>query len=199
MPLKDFLKKKEKSKEKGGDGDAAHDGSGATASPAVPKFTFMRTDTNSVEYITPPSFGDDPPDPPDAAGQIQSKHRHSLFGGRRASNASATSEKGERRLSQRFNLLAHSRSASSSSVNLPQDLPSINDVPGESDDKEAEWEKRATILAKSSKSSTHGSPMDMPAAEKSNLEMQGRGRANSVSSSSGDVSLAQISICFIYT
>lgn len=61
-------------------------------------------------------------------------------------------KKERRRLSQRLHL-GKDRSGSNSSVNLPPDLPAIEDAysdSGDRQDREARWEERATILASKS-------------------------------------------------
>lgn len=51
-----------------------------------------------------------------------------------------------------------SRSASSSSVNLPADLPAEPSRVARGVEEEAEWEKRATLLAKGNSISRSNSP-----------------------------------------
>ncbi|KAK4697603.1 uncharacterized protein P7C71_g496, partial [Lecanoromycetidae sp. Uapishka_2] len=145
MTLKELLKKKDKIKD--------------DATPAVvplpprepsPEFMIMRSDTNTQEIIRPPTFtADDPPVSPE--GNSITKRLSRL---RSASNASTSSristqgEKSEKRLSQRLHLRSGSRASSQSSINIPTDLPDIQDVAIEGEEKEARWEERATILAK---------------------------------------------------
>ncbi|KAL8832137.1 MAG: hypothetical protein Q9191_000459 [Dirinaria sp. TL-2023a] len=148
MPLKDLLKKRDKITDDAGKGepsDPAH-------SPS--EFTFMRTDTNTQELIQPPSF------PGEDALPTSNKERHtsklvSRF--RSSSNASIsskTSNQGEKRLSQRLHLRSASR-ASSTSSNIPEDLPAIEGNLDGSEEREAKWEERATILAKESPITNH--------------------------------------------
>jgi hypothetical protein len=178
MTLKDLLRKKDRPK----DNDAPL---ADQANPAVPEFTFLRTDTNTAEYITSPTFAGDITNPV-ATDQQQRKRSRSLLSGRRPSTASAPSEKGEKRLSERLHLRSHSRNASSSSVNLPQDLPSITDGMREKEDQEAEWEHRATLLARGNRYEA-----SQPASLGDTMTLEpntGRkSRSMSVSSSSGDV------------
>lgn len=148
MPsLKELLKKKDKID---------------SSSPQPPhmvqatEFTFVRTDTHTEEYIKPPAFGDDrnfprdEPRSPSGSRKSFSRFRKSVSP---AASDSSSPEKerkeGHRRLSQRLHL-NKDRSNSTSSVNLPADLPTIDDAYHESGDrqeKEAKWEERATILA----------------------------------------------------
>lgn len=138
MTLKDLLKKKDKVEAE----------SSSAQHLAPPAFTFIRTTTNTQEIIDPPTFPGDqaPASPP----QRSLSHRLGRF--RRQSNASQLGDqnekldvrpKNERRLSERLHLGARDRAASTSSVNIPADLPEIT---GEGEDV---WEKRATLLAKS--------------------------------------------------
>ena len=143
MTLKDLLKKKDKHH----DGDAHTE----TVPAGSPEFTFMRTDTNTQEIIQPPSYPGDTgtaaQERPQLAPKRPSRFR-SISSTSLVSNASRPSLQGERRLSQRLHLRSHSYASSQSSVNIPTDLPSINDGSDDREEKEAKWEERATILAK---------------------------------------------------
>ncbi|KAK4127084.1 hypothetical protein N657DRAFT_190675 [Parathielavia appendiculata] len=137
MGLRDKLRKKP-------DSDAE-----AGAGTSNPEFTFIRTDTHSVEVIHPPS-ADGHREPgqflsADLASDTKQRRSLDVFRSGRSRSASASSNKsaGHKRLSQRLHL---SRSPSSSE-NVPQDLPEI----GPDEDKdgaESQWEKRATLLAR---------------------------------------------------
>ena len=155
MPLKDMLKRRSKIED---DGKPVTEGATTSA-----EFTFMRTDTNTQEIISPPSFdGDDQADIQvdplsNSEPRRSSKHFPSF---RRSSNASTTSKasnQGERRLSQRLHFRSASRTSSFGSVNIPTDLPDIENINESGEEKEAEWEKRATILAT-------GNPIAKPGA-----------------------------------
>ncbi|TID17539.1 HCP-like protein [Venturia nashicola] len=136
MTLKDLMKKKDKIEAE--PSSAQH--------LATPAFTFIRTTTNTQEVIDPPTFpGDQPTNPP----QRSLSHRFRL---RRQTSAAQLGDqhekldvrpKNERRLSERLHLGPRDRAASTSSVNIPADLPEI------AGDGEDVWEKRATLLAKS--------------------------------------------------
>lgn len=147
MTLKHLVRKKEEIKE---------DVTPSVVSPPEPDpiaegFTFLRSDTNTQELINPPSFDSE------VAKPIPHKNEHRLSSHfsrlRSSSNASTlsahakTSPKSEKRLSQRLHL-NRSRTPSSSSVNVPMDLPDIQDVAVQGEEKQAQWEERATILAK---------------------------------------------------
>ena len=147
MTLKGILKKREKIKE---------DVTPSAVSPPEPDaiadgFTFLRSDTNTQELIKPPSFTSE------AAVPTPHKSEHRLssrFSRLRSSSDASThstqsgvSHKSEKRLSQRLHL-NRSRTPSSSSVNVPTDLPDIKDHAVQGEEKEAQWEERATMLAK---------------------------------------------------
>ena len=147
MTLKDILKKKEKIKE---------DVTSNVVSPSemdrvAEGFTFFRSDTNTQELIRPPSFTSEIAE----STPRKSEHRlSSRFSRLRSSSdtsthsaQSKTSPKNEKRLSQRLHL-NRSRTPSTSSVNVPTDLPEIQDLAIQGEDKEAQWEERATMLAK---------------------------------------------------
>ena len=157
MALKDLLKKKEKISQD------APETSPAPETPPTPEFTFYRTDTNTQEIIQPPSFVGDNDPIPAPYGHPTTPPKRSLGRFRKSSNASITSRSSEiessapsRKLSQRLHL---SRASSANSVHIPGDLPTIPDAYSENGDhqeKEAQWEERATRLAKEN-GSTPGS------------------------------------------
>jgi hypothetical protein len=137
MTLKDLLKGPGKHKEEG-DSDCP-----------PPNFTFIRTTTNSRELIEPPSCAEDGSPAPESPSQ-SSPGRLSRF--RSSSNASKTSIKSEKRLSSILHIRprsrsgSHSRKSSLTSIKVPTDLPQINGQDA-SEDQEAKWEERATMLA----------------------------------------------------
>ncbi|CAI7571719.1 unnamed protein product [Penicillium pancosmium] len=137
-------------------------------SPPPPEITFLRSDTFGHEEITPPVYpdhqdhqqnqttskSDEPPSTPTTSSPRRS---FQLF--RRSSSARSLSNNNpssspsqpprrERRLSNLLHLDHRSRSNSrdSSSANIPQDLPQIEDEQGDEREQEAQWEKRATVL-----------------------------------------------------
>jgi TPR repeat protein len=118
-----------------------------------PQFTFIRTTTESQEEITPPQFPGDP-FPPAQQPKKRSRSK-SLF----RKNSHSGLPKEHRSLGEKLHLSrGGSRSASASSVNLPQGLP---DEPETAKDQhgEAQWEARATLLAKANSISRSSSPM----------------------------------------
>ena len=138
MPLRDILKKNDTVKN-------------TETPPPPPEFKFVRSDTYTQEPIHPPSL--------DEPGSKLSPKQNRLSKFRRPSHGSSQSpssrdgspshdkDKDERRLSHRLHLGRRSRSASTSSVNLPSDLPDVSgDNSGDVQDREAQWEKRATVL-----------------------------------------------------
>ncbi|KAL8733981.1 MAG: hypothetical protein Q9166_001742 [cf. Caloplaca sp. 2 TL-2023] len=150
MTLRDLLKKKAKIQDDPVQDKSTSAQSSAQDSPPT-QFTFMRTDTNTQELISPPTFAEDhnPQSTKDASSPSHEKKRFSRF--RSSSNSSTTSNASkvsEKRLSSLLHLGSHSRSSSVGSVNVPSDLPVISDEVGQGEEKEAQWENRATILAK---------------------------------------------------
>ncbi|KAJ5936622.1 hypothetical protein N7466_003072 [Penicillium verhagenii] len=136
------------------------------ASPSPPEFTFLRSDTFGEEVISPPTHADDPPFSPTSirshtdsldsprASTSTSRRSFQLFTRNRASRSESLSSPSPPHPERRLSNLLHrdsrrSRSDSrDSSVNIPQDLPQIaDDVGGDKQEREAAWEKRATVLA----------------------------------------------------
>ncbi|KAF2674247.1 HCP-like protein [Microthyrium microscopicum] len=121
-------------------------------SSETPQFTFIRTTTNAQEEIELPAFPGDAP----ASPKTRSRS-HSLFQRKRATSITNTNNAEPRSLGERLHLKG-SRSASSSSVNIPQNLPDVPITPTAGDDVQPEWEKRATLLAKANSISRSNSP-----------------------------------------
>lgn len=126
MPLKNIFKSK----------DDRHGSSSPPTQPLrapQPEFKFIRSDTTSEDVIHPPTGfpGEDLPRP---LGQdpLRSRPR---------SSSSAN------RFRESFQHFGHRRSRSITSSNIPADLPNVNDS---AVDREAQWEKRATVLVGSS-------------------------------------------------
>lgn len=179
MPLKDLLKRKDKNLEE--DNSQLSVPTVEEPDPA-PEFTFLRTTTNTQEVIIPPTYPDENRLP------LQSPKRHSRL--RRLSSASQKSSasekerpKADRRLSERLHLGSRSRSASSTSVNVPVNLPEIEGGVATNPEEEAEWEKRATLLAKGNSIVRSGSP---GANHEDKIEAGRRSRSVSVSNKKDD-------------
>ncbi|KAF2270667.1 HCP-like protein [Lojkania enalia] len=181
MTLKDLLKKRDKVRDEG----AAP--KGPELSTDVPEFQFYRSTTTTHEAIEPPSF---PGDPNRESPLLSPEPHKRLSRFRRHSNASQSNAGAEdnrareNRLSERLHI---SRQRSSSSVNLPENLPEIGDGVARTEDDEAKWEKRATLMAKGNTISRSGSTT--PNIETSNpLEVGRRSRSPSVSAvGDGDI------------
>lgn len=151
MGLRDVLRKKDRS----------------DSEPPIPEFTLIRSDTYTEEVVYPPggaSHNDPFARQQQQQQQTGTKPRHSLdvfrsSRSRSASAASATSSRtgGDvtpRKEGSRLSRFHLGREQSSS--NIPTDLPEIGNASGASgdpDDTEAQWEKRAMILARSRPSS----------------------------------------------
>ena len=190
MTLKDLLRKKDRIKN---DENTLQVPGEKSPPPQVPEFRFIRSTTTTQEIISPPTFpGDAPPKPE------EKENRKSRF--RKGSNASTTSvpdhetnAKTEHRFSSRLNLRHRSRTLSSGSKshsdNVPEDLPEVDATAARSDEDQAKWEKRATLLAKgnsiSRPPSTPGSdarsPLQSPVSE-------GKGITVNLNDEGGDVS-----------
>jgi hypothetical protein len=180
MPLKDILKKKEKIKDEGATQSSPK---GPMLSPDVPEFTFMRTTTTTQEIFEPPTF---PGDPTRQREQpLLSPKRVSRF--RRHSNAGSTTsdqDKGESRLSERLHF---GRARSSSSANVPDNLPDVGEGVARNEDDEARWEKRATMLAQGNIMAKSGSTTPNIEIQDTTTGSRPRSRARSVSDAGGDV------------
>ncbi|KAA8909017.1 hypothetical protein FN846DRAFT_943841 [Sphaerosporella brunnea] len=101
-------------------------------SPSPPEIKFIRSDTNSEDVIRlPTGFPDDNPPTPTPT---------SLLHLSRPRSGSTTS-----RFRESFQHLGHRRNRSGASSNIPADLPVVRDNIN-ADEREAEWEKRATML-----------------------------------------------------
>lgn len=188
MPLRDLLKKRDKIRE---DGEGKHNPP-PTQSPT--EFTIMRSDTNTQELIQPPSFPEEDM-PPDASHDNRSSKLVSRFrSSSNASTASKASGKGEKRLSQRLHLRSASRTSSVSSV-IPEDLPAIEDGAIGSEEKEAKWEERATILAKENPNTNCSTAVPMEKGDsRSRGNCQSRPQViRNISDAKGDVGVGNLS------
>jgi hypothetical protein len=190
MPLKDLLKKKDKSKEDNATAKLP------TLAPDVPEFTFLRTTTHTQETFEPPSF---PGDPTRASEPFLSPKSAGFKGRfRRHSNAAQTSS-GAGNSSTKSEHKIFGRSRSSSSVNVPQNLPEVGgDGVARNEEDEAKWEKRATMLVQSTNVLRSGP--NTPNTEKGNpmSPQSARSRSGSVYSPPDDVRLREfMMICVL--
>lgn len=148
MTLKDLLKKKEKIRD-----ESAISGSrdGPTLSPDVPEFQFYRTTTTTQETIEPPSFPGDPTREaphlnPEPRGKLGRFRRHSHTSSQDGAHTGAGAEGGKTHvaLAERLHF---GRTRSSSSANVPENLPEVGgDGVARTEEEEEKWEKRATVL-----------------------------------------------------
>ncbi|KIW52269.1 hypothetical protein PV05_07920 [Exophiala xenobiotica] len=186
MPLKGLLKKKDKIED---------DRPIPPSLPQANEFTFMRTDTHTEEYINPPAFDDERvgPEPRTTSATRRSfgRFRKSVSPSASDSPSPEKERKERKRLSERLHL-NRDRSASTGSVNLPSDLPDIQDAYNESidrQDREAKWEERATMLASKS---PNIAPRP-PTAEMENLDLeaggQSPGRPRSINDPESDIDI----------
>lgn len=140
---------------------------------AAPEFTIIRSDTSTQERIYPPSMKSvDNLHLAVQEAKEKDKSRRSLdvFRSGRSRSASESSqtkkESGARRLSQRL----HLSRAPPSSENVPENLPDI--VTSD----EAQWEKRATMLAgqnnRARSNSRPGTPSDSSRGEERAVSSQ---------------------------
>ena len=177
--LRDLLKKRDKFKNEEAENRKLH---------SAPEVTIIRSDTHTQEILNPPSFNlDSNIAPLRDKGPPQVRLSHS----RSPSTASKSSRDshGERKLSSIFHFRSHSKDRPNSE-NVPGDLPSI--VTGsevDSDDKEAQWEKRATILAQGSANLALESQRSIPEIPMAKYGPDGelpRSRRGSSSEAGGD-------------
>ncbi|OAX80381.1 hypothetical protein ACJ72_05287 [Emergomyces africanus] len=203
MTLKDLLKKKGKTKDDDTlhQQQQRFYKQEPSSPPQTPQFQFLRSDTYTTETIQPPDLNDTTPESqshshshpfqPESQPQSQSPTQsHNLFSRlHRSSKVSpagshsnspshelspSRGEKGDRRLSQRLHLNRASRSASASSINLPPDLPQIAPNTGDAQEREAQWEKRATIMVQGGLS---GAGI-RPSSPRGDIEQQKKGDEN---------------------
>ena len=213
MPLKDFLKKRDKLSS-----DTLQGPEAASKQPDTPQFTFLRTTTDLQETIEPPSFPDDTTPEQSKPFKLSSHFRkHSTSPATSATVRSDVqpndsrprdpndfeppkTKAHERKLSERLHL--HSRASSRSngdvsSVNVPSDLPQIsNDAVADQDEEgQAQWEARATILAKNNGLDGRGRTSSRASGGRNSIgndaRSGGRSRSRSVSDERGDANIQQ--------
>lgn len=200
MPFRDLLKKKEHIETSVTPVSSASTDSPSSALPHATPFTFVRSDTNTQEFIQPPKYaGDDESD-----GNTESKASGSStpkrFSRLRKSSVSQQDRaindspppKEHKRLSQRLHL--GSRTRSSSSVVLPDNLPEVPDAysaKGDEQEKEAKWEERATVLAAQRPVSQSGSQTSVAAQLGPQQSLNSNGRPRGISDASSDVNIQE--------
>lgn len=225
MPLRDILQKRDKL----ASSTTTPEQPPPTAlQPPIPEIKFIRSDTTSQEIINPPTddFNRGRPSvSPSASSETDSqssprKHRLSnVFRRSRSPSDSTTPQslsnspggsgstrpRGERRLSHLLHLdhgnegraRSNSRNSSRTSLNVPSDLPLIRDDGGE--DREAQWEKRATLLVQGNTNLNLGSGrsscLDLNQEDGAGGYGSGNGRERSQSQSPGRVNAPEGDVC----
>ena len=180
MTLKDLLKKKDKLR-------ASEHGRNGSLVEAPPNITITRSDTTTNEILFP-----HPPAAPMVEEKLETGRSRRFRSLSNASSSNASKEsKGEKRISQILHLRSHSHD---SSVHVPTSLPSIDPANQSHEETEAQWEARATLLAKENFNRPHGIfPGENPAvfSEKTGtLEIEtpeGRNRPRRVDDASSNV------------
>ncbi|KAL4989798.1 hypothetical protein BDW68DRAFT_155758 [Aspergillus falconensis] len=189
MPLREILHKKDRVN------STSNQYAKATLDTAnsVPEIRFIRSDTTTQEIIIPPSHeGDDEDRLASPRPSSSSSHRRSLNPFHRSRTPSESQDPGSPRERRLSNFLR--RGSSSSSVNLPPDLPQIATDTGDEQEREAQWEKRATVLAQ--RSPRHGSPSHSPAPSvglgSENVRPRSRSSSHSrINDPQGDVNILE--------
>ncbi|CAG8952329.1 hypothetical protein HYFRA_00001074 [Hymenoscyphus fraxineus] len=159
MPLRDFLKKKDKIAQSN-----AHAPEPDHDALAPPGFTFMRSDTHTQEIISPPSFHSERVSKKTSEAPSESRSTK-LFTRSRSNSMKSTnsrdSEKSKGKSSpKRLSQLLHLGKKDNTSAVVPNDLPAISgddNTPG-GGGVEDQWELRATMLARQNERSRPGSP-----------------------------------------
>ncbi|MCJ1357957.1 MAG: hypothetical protein MMC33_007954 [Icmadophila ericetorum] len=142
MTLKDLLKKKDKLR-------ASEHGRNGSLVEAPPNITITRSDTTTNEILFP-----HPPAAPMVEEKLETGRSRRFRSLSNASSSNASKEsKGEKRISQILHLRSHSHD---SSVHVPTSLPSIDPANQSHEETEAQWEARATLLAKENFNRPHG-------------------------------------------
>lgn len=178
-------------------------------SPPPPEIRFLRTDTFNEEEVTPPSVPapyDDEHIRPSAdyspRQSTSSRRSFQLFNRSRSDSQSSASPSRPRRLSNLLHIdrrgsRSHSRD---SSQNIPDDLPQIEDnKSGDKQEREAQWEKRATVLAQHTPQFGN-SPLSSPRLSEVDVSQPGgfqksHSRSSSVGDERDDVRMLQMSGC----
>lgn len=177
MPLRDLLKKKEKIE----NDESSRQSSKHAAEP--PLFKIVRSDTHGEEVLSPPGpspVAEEPPSPQKPSSRF-----------RRSSRAADDGEKERRSLSNRLHLHRNKSSSSAGSSNLPSNLPAPDGVyanDGSTEEKEAQWEERATLLAGTSKSPGVGATSLQHNMSQLSINEK-TGRPRSISDAQSDVNI----------
>ena len=194
MTLKDLLKKKNLIRE-----ESKLSGDHAIITPEV---ILMRSDTHTQEIISAPTYpGDEsslarksqdrPRTPTSPKWPFRFRSLSSTSNGSKDSKAGVGERPGnERRLSQLLHIRLSSHSSRHSSVYVPDDLPQIEDGVNASEDQEAQWEERATLLAKENLNLWHDivtEDVSPPMGSDQIAPLNKRASAGLISNAQGDV------------
>lgn len=190
MALKDLLKKKDKIRDEGATPTSPM---GPTLSPDVPEFQFFRTTTSTQETIEPPSFPGDPTRESPLLSPT-SRGKFGRFRSRSSASSQGSQAGGEQKHDKLAERLHFGRSRSSSSINVPDNLPEVGgDGVARTEEEEAKWETRATVLVTHSQ---YGSSQpNTPSHESANP--MSHGRPTSARSRSGTVGAPADEVCII--
>lgn len=191
MPLREILHKKDRINDTSGQYAA-----GVPSAFLSPVPQIIRSDTTSHEVVTPPTYdGDDvyhhqnthlEVSPPSSSSRRRSLNPFSRSRAPSESLGSPPSQPRETRLSQ----LLHRdrRNSTATSTNIPSNLPQINNEKGDEQEREAQWEKRATVLIQ--RNPNLGSPLSptSPGFGRNSIETRSRSSSRSgLSDPQGDV------------
>lgn len=190
MGLRDKMKKRDGSPEEATMERAAHMAGDHQHQGTPPEFTFMRSDTATMEVIQPPGGTGDashlsPTKEPSGLRRslsiFHSSRSRSTSVSSQASHLSTSTNKDgsrRRRLSERLHLRHQPESSDSVPDNLPDIVKSPN--PGDKDAMESQWEQRATLLAGQNElaRSAPGSPVLNDGMASLNIASPGRGDAS---------------------
>ncbi|KJK61970.1 Sel1 repeat [Aspergillus parasiticus SU-1] len=195
MPLREILHKKDRINDTSGQYAA-----GVPSAFLSPVPQIIRSDTTSHEVVTPPIYdGDDvyhhqnthlEVSPPSSSSRRRSLNPFSRSRAPSESLGSPPSQPRERRLSQ----LLHRdrRHSTATSTNIPSNLPQINNEKGDEQEREAQWEKRATVLVQ--RNPNLGSPLSptSPGFGRNSIESRSRSSSRSgLSDPQGDVNIQE--------
>ncbi|KAB8266228.1 hypothetical protein BDV32DRAFT_115302 [Aspergillus pseudonomiae] len=198
MPLREILHKKDRINDTSGQYAA-----GVPSAFLSPVPQIIRSDTTSQEVVAPPIYeGDDvyhqqnrhlEVSPPSSSSRRRSLNPFSRSRAPSESLGSPPSQPRERRLSQLLHRdRGSSRNSTATSTNIPSDLPQINNEKGDEQEREAQWEKRATVLVQ--RNPNLGSPLSPSSPRFGRHSIESRSRSSSRSGFSdpqGDVNIQE--------
>ena len=189
MPLRDLLKKKEKIQD---DSSSVAQQPEQQQTVEPPMFKIMRSDTHGEELLDESSSR---PDPSYSQGPQSSPSPQRPSGPfRRISKVGATGEKEHKSFKDKLHLHRDKAKAHGTSpANLPTNLPDLEGTyspSGDVEDKEYQWEERATVLASAQKSPAGGPRPNAPTRGMSQLSLgTSEARPRSISDAQSDVNI----------